>query len=333
MKVSIVTSTKDRKKSLLTTLSHFYKVNKYPEELLEYIVVNDSDEDLSDILKIYKGKDLKVVKNKGKGLAAGRNTGSKISTGDLILYLDDDILITPDHILKHIDAHNIFDICIVTAHREFPDDLLVEMHKTPFGRYKEKHDYIWYENDETDILEKKSDRFIEVGGLAGFSCSLKKTTYLLVGEFNEKFLAVGNEDLDFYWRASQKGIKLIYDSCNLCFHNEFFNLNMDTWLRRQREGMSSFMILCDIYPEQKKSTRYYHNAPITLKDPPLLIFRKTIKRIFAMQIPYNLLFTFIKFLNLLNLPDIMMTKLFNVIVMVNFQMGYNSHYRKREISS
>jgi glycosyltransferase involved in cell wall biosynthesis len=330
MRVSIITSTKNRKKSLSETLSHFYRVNTYPEELLEYIVVNDSDEDLDDILELYKGKTFSIVKNEGKGLAAGRNTGSRLSTGSLIIYLDDDILITPDHISKHVDAHNLFDICIVTAHREFPDNLLKEMKKTPFGRYKKDHDYIWYEKDESTILEKKGDRFIKVSGLAGFSCSLKKRTYDLIGEFNEKFPAVGNEDLDFYWRATQKGIKLIYDSHNLCFHNEFFNLAIDTWLKRQREGMESFMILCDIYPEQKKSTRYYPNTPITSKDPARLIFRKIIKRGFAMPIPYSFLIATIKALNRLNIPDIIMTKLFNVVAIVNFQMGYNNYMKKNK---
>lgn len=48
--------------------------------------------------------DVQVVMNHGRGLSAGRNTGLKISRGDLIGFLDDDAVADPDWLEKLVSA-------------------------------------------------------------------------------------------------------------------------------------------------------------------------------------------------------------------------------------
>jgi len=97
LKISIIIPTRDRPKELADLLLTILDQD-YPP--FEVIIVDDSDKyatkqvvDLlkSDFEKI--GYRLKYIKGSGDGLPSARNLGVKISKGDLILFLDDDILL------------------------------------------------------------------------------------------------------------------------------------------------------------------------------------------------------------------------------------------------
>jgi len=65
---------------------------------IEIIVVNDgSTDEPSEILKKYK-KEIKLINQKNKGLAAARNTGIKYSSGEYIQLLDADDFLVKDKI-------------------------------------------------------------------------------------------------------------------------------------------------------------------------------------------------------------------------------------------
>lgn len=321
--ISIITCTKNRKESLFTSVRHFYRTNSYPENLLEYIIVNDGDDDLSYMLQEFKGKNLRILKNKGNGLAAARNTGSYDAKNDLLLYLDDDILITPDHLSLHVEANEKFFPCIVTPNRETPEELIQKMSQSSFGRYLREYDYVWHEGNNK--IRTYENKYIELEGLAGFSCSIQKELFHKIGPFNEKFPAAGNEDLDFYWRARVLGIKLIYDTRNNCFHNEKFNLNIKNWLKRQLEGMISFLVLCDLYKHLIETEKYKLYTPINSTDSALLILKKGTISLFSVFPFYNILLFLIIILSRSNPPQKIMNKLFNFLVTLNYKKGVRAY--------
>jgi len=97
LKMSIIIPTRNRPKELADLLLTILDQD-YP--LFEVIIVDDSDKYAtkqvvtlfeSDFEKI--GCRLKYVKGNGDGLPAARNLGVKVSKGDIILFLDDDILL------------------------------------------------------------------------------------------------------------------------------------------------------------------------------------------------------------------------------------------------
>jgi glycosyltransferase involved in cell wall biosynthesis len=69
---------------------------------IEYILVNDATPDnsmekVAGILNNYPGKEVKIIHHlENKGLAAARNTGVKVATGDYVFFLDSDDEIVPD---------------------------------------------------------------------------------------------------------------------------------------------------------------------------------------------------------------------------------------------
>ncbi len=325
MTVSVITSTRNRKSTLIETLTQFFHLNKYPKELVEYIVVDDGDDDLSDVLQLFKAENFKIIKNSGKGLAAGRNSGIFASQNDLIILLDDDIVITPDHVTKHVEAHQKFENSIVTAHREYPQNMLHLMRSSVFGRYKEKYDYLW----ESGVISKNiGENYCEMELLAGFSCSFLKKSITVDSKFNESFPYAGCEDQDFFRRMKINGSKLIYDKANLCYHNETFNIKLKNWLDRQYTGVQGYIILCEIYHELKENKLYYENCPVYKNDSLTLKIRKIAKATLGTVPITNLLFISVSLFEKLKLPDIVLFKLYDLLFVAHIRRGFGLAYKK-----
>ena len=75
----------------------------------EVIIVNDGSTDQTQqyLESIQPNFALEVVEQENKGQAVARNKGIAKAKGDIILFIDDDILIPPDFIENHIYAHKM----------------------------------------------------------------------------------------------------------------------------------------------------------------------------------------------------------------------------------
>jgi GT2 family glycosyltransferase len=329
MKISIITCTYNRKESLNEMYSHFNEVNTFPIEDFEIIIINDGEINVDDLVDNYADLPIKVYKNRGKGLAAGRNTGSYLAQNDLLLYLDDDILINENHLQLHIEAHKSNPNSLVTANRFDSKKMIEEGQKTSFGRYKLERDYVWYEIDGEKIDLSKD--FIEMAGLAGFSCSLTREDFLKIGDFNERFPFAGNEDLDFYWRAKKMGYKLIFDTKNYCYHNELFNLNKEKWMWRQTTGIKSLVHFCELNPERKETYYYKYNLKFNRKDSTKERVEK-IKRLILRQKPIlHFLLFFIKMCEKIKLPDKFIFKLYNLEFISRTNRAFREEFSKLKL--
>lgn len=104
--VSIIIPTHNRCRSLKRLLDKL-GCQDYPTNLMEVIVVADGciDESIS-LLKEYRPNyKLLYFEQAGLGAAAARNNGAGNSTGEILLFLDDDIEPSMELVSAHIEAH------------------------------------------------------------------------------------------------------------------------------------------------------------------------------------------------------------------------------------
>jgi len=325
-KISILISTKNRKAILQQTLDVIFHHQNLPHENFEVIVTNDGTEPLDELLTIFPYSNFKIIPNKHKpGLAGGRNNGAENALYELIIFLDDDIIVTPNFFNNVIHVHQQFDNIILGGNRFYPEELINIAKTYPFGRYKLEHEYQWLEKD---TLKHLSDNLFISQGLAGFSASLKKSTYINVGPFNEAFEYAGCEDSEFFHRAKKIGVTLLFDEANTCYHNELDNFTLKAWLKRQGTGIKSAVVMCQLHPEGKNHPTWFTNTPISKEDETWVKRLKIKKWILSRWIIMKLLFAAVWVLEKIHFPDNILFKLYNALWLGSTYKSFRESYKE-----
>jgi len=108
MKVSLIIPTLNRHEVLVETL--FYAL-KQGYKNFEIIVVDQNSylpqSVLTTLTELAGSKKIKWIRADGwANLPAARNTGIKYSTGEIIIFIDDDVFLENDFIQRYVDAYN-----------------------------------------------------------------------------------------------------------------------------------------------------------------------------------------------------------------------------------
>jgi len=107
--ISVVIPTCNKSKFLDVTLASLSKQKLSKEDSFEIVVVNDGkEEETIKVVDSWKDKlDIKYCKTTGKsGRARARNLGAENANGEILIFLDDDMLVMPELINEHISAHS-----------------------------------------------------------------------------------------------------------------------------------------------------------------------------------------------------------------------------------
>lgn len=290
MKVSIIIPTFRRPAILRETLAALADL-KRPEKDFDVIVIDDGSEDeTSAVVKSFqvKFRHLDYHYQKNRGAAAARNAGAKLAEGEILLFIDDDILLADDAIAGLIEFHQSNENCLLSGTWTYSPEVLKRLRETPFGRFKIRNDYTCMGGIEK---RKLADKLYESESLASFCLSLPKETFFQIGGFDENFPYAGCEDQEFSMRALDSGIKLIYSTSIKTYHNELDRGDQDQWFRRQYTGVQGFPLLCELYPERKSSSLFRENFPITSDDNLSLKIKKIFKKVTYGPIGFRVLKT------------------------------------------
>ena len=100
--VCVVIPTHRRLRSLLGVLDAL-AAQDYPCELLQIIIVVDGDPTTAE--RVTRRPGVQVLTQARGGPAAARNAGIAQARGDLVLFMDDDVVPAPWCVQRHVDAH------------------------------------------------------------------------------------------------------------------------------------------------------------------------------------------------------------------------------------
>lgn len=110
MILSVIIPTYNRGTRLLSTLRHLLANNTEGFEEVEVIVVDDGSETpVSDFIATTEAPHpftLTCVRQENRGAGPARNSGFRIARGDILLFMDDDIIPPSDFLQRHVDAHH-----------------------------------------------------------------------------------------------------------------------------------------------------------------------------------------------------------------------------------
>ncbi|MCD6574855.1 glycosyltransferase [Candidatus Aerophobetes bacterium] len=167
----------------------------YPPDKYEVIIVDDGSTDNTQevVSSISAPCDLRYFKQENKGASCARNYGIKKARGEIVIFVDSDILVTPSFIKEHLSCHKE-DGVIVRGAIINTDNI-----DNPFG--------------EKMKLGDLSFAFFATGNV-----SIRKKYLFKVGLFDEDFKEYGWEDLELGLRLKREGLKVITNKNAIGYH-------------------------------------------------------------------------------------------------------------------
>lgn len=233
MKISVIIPTYMRDANLHGTLIMLFGQTRKADEIIVIDQTPDGAHDKSteDFLKeCAEKKMIKIVRKSKPCLTTARNVGIGNSSGDVLLFVDDDVIIGHDFVESHLACYSDQKVMVVTGQaRPGSEKGLpvapkhVEM--TTIGFLSSSNSYIG-----------SIENFNRV---SGGNFSFRRSVYERIGGFDENLSgATHGEDIEFALRCMKNNIPIRYDSRPWIYHlasprgggraNE--NTSFDHWL-------------------------------------------------------------------------------------------------------
>ena len=199
----------------------------YPRHLFEVVVVDDgSDPPLN--LPEPSPLEIRVIHQPdlGFGLARARNNGAAAAQGDIVVFLDCDMIPADEWLAAHARWHHAASDAMSIGFRWHVDvsgisaDDVRHRHGTLeelfAGRPRQRPEWIEFHMARTADLTSDDDDLFRVA--AGGNLGISRQFYLEAGGNDESFNQWGAEDIEFGYRAFTRGALLVPERRARCWH-------------------------------------------------------------------------------------------------------------------
>lgn len=293
MLLSVIIPTYNGEKKILSVLKSLEAQSFKDFEVI--VVIDGSTDNTQKVLEAsqFHLKKLQIVSQANKGRSGSRNTGAKLASTDLLLFLDDDMRLEKKGIEKHLEFHTKNRAWLMGSALE--DETLMQ---TDIQRYRAFLSRKWnkpFENNPNPL--QKHNFFLMAAHL-----SLPKEQFWQLGGFDEKLTDA--EDYDLGKRAIEKGIQIYFNPEIIGWHDDLITCR--SYIRRQQQYHKAHQKLKTLYPERYQENQY--------EQAPAKGFKKLIYRFFAGNFWVNAIdnYNFLRFL-----PKKLRYKLYDIIISAN----------------
>ena len=234
--LSVVIPTYDEPERLEAALKSLSQQN-YPHEAIQIIVVDDASPHL-DAERLYAAVAplrLRLIRNEqNQGRARARNAALRVASGDVVVFLDSDMIVGTNFLRAHAQQHQNHAEAVFVGNIRFAR----EIPSTSLTRYLEGR----------GVHRVDADKPIPFNCFVTGNSSVRWSSLLRVGFFDEDLTAYGGEDLELGYRLHLAGIPLYYAPEALSYHYHLRSLEPLCRLM-QTYGSKSIPILLHKHPE------------------------------------------------------------------------------------
>ncbi|XHH09891.1 MAG: glycosyltransferase family 2 protein [Candidatus Bathyarchaeia archaeon] len=231
--ITIIVATKSRPRDLSVFLE---SVNKVDDKFFELIVVDSSRDNFvieQNRLNTLKANGKYYIFNE-KGLSKARNYGIKNSSGEIIVFADDDFIVTSGWLINLLKRFADPQISCVTGRmislRQDDSSTLYERTMS-FDRgskcrfFSKEHLQV---RSLISVLSKIGQKRLAeqtpVPWAVGFGfCSFRRDVFYTVGFFDVTLgrgtKAIGADDTDMFYRILKSGLNICYEPTAVILHN------------------------------------------------------------------------------------------------------------------
>jgi len=252
----------------------------YPADNLDIHIINDgSTDNTNDVLQqIILSNHVKIHShNVNKGLASTRNTGLQHSIGEIIIFLDADMEVSPDFIENHVRFHKKPNVVGVLS-------ALLPAPENPIDKYQK---YLYQSKRGAQKFPSQASLPFHVF-ILGIT-SIKHYAISETGGFDNNISSYGGEDTEFAYRLWQKYPQGLYYAPHIkVIHHHYrpFNTVLENVCTFGREVVP---YLVQKHPEFDSLYGYSYIYPSST-------FIGLIKKIVGIILKSNVTFTILKLL-------------------------------------
>lgn len=206
-RLSVVIPTYNRPEQLAQVLDCLVKSEIADVPSVEVIVVDDgSTAPIKETVELRQSNDRFLIRYLGQpnsGPAAARNTGFVAATGDIVLHIDDDILVFPTLLAKHVQAHKDNPGSVIFGQSPFPRP----QPETSSYRYL-----------ATKLGHHHQEKYRQVEVVASGHLSVERRMFVPDGVYRGDLRTPAAEEFELEHRLNTKGIPIIFASEAIGWH-------------------------------------------------------------------------------------------------------------------
>lgn len=216
--VSVVICTRNRPEALVRCLD---SLASQIDEILEIVVVDNAPEFPQTAAAIAGRPKVRYVAEPRPGLSIARNSGMRVSTGDIIAFTDDDVVVHPHWVRRLRAAFDRPDILCVTG-LVLPLNLATDAQlyfEVARGGFGQGFATLLFRESLFQTYRTVGPPVWQIG--AGANMALLRPALGRVGGFDERLGAGAagcSEDSEFWYRVLSAGYDCRYDPAAVVFH-------------------------------------------------------------------------------------------------------------------
>ena len=301
-RASIVIPTYKREtllRNLLESLSRQRTSHEY-----DVTVVGDGTQVTAESIGLdHIGLDVSLISLPTKvGRGAARNAGIRESTGEIVIFLDDDMTVVEEFVEEHVRSHRDENTVVIGDVLSPPEYL-----KRPLARYIQRQ----------GIRKLKSREEIPAKCFRTGNASVSRGLLEKAGMFDESIIHYG-EDMDLAARLADAGAVFVYAEGASAYHHHPPDLE-DMILKMREYGKHTVPVLVERHPYLRTTLRIHLAEPPSPGREPFSLTLKKIGLRMALTPPlYGLVLAIMQF----NPPDSLMFPMYDFVRAYNYINEY-----------
>jgi glycosyltransferase involved in cell wall biosynthesis len=323
--VSVIIPTYNRKDSLLRTLDSL-KQQTFSTDQLEVIVVDDgSKDDTQTIASQHYPFTFRYVRQKNQGATAARNYGATISQAEILVFIDDDVVISPPTLAALVEACYQKTKVLVTGKlisrsrgnpSVYTEIMLAKLSHSQTARDEVDLPFI---DCNTELLACKRSDFFDIGMLQDPTEGHGWPTW---------------DDVDFGYRAHLNGFRLLQTGKAIGEHWDYSIADRATACRRwYRASKSAVWLFKKHQALQTLIPMLSDKTPLAWgQDSPLLIARKLTRSLVSSQLVLGGMEKFVGILEQYYPSPVMLLRFYYWLQGAYMFQGYREGLREFELT-
>jgi len=237
MKLSVVIPTYNGKNKIVGLLKSLEQQSFKDFEVI--VLIDGSTDGTEEFLKSQSFQlDLKIFFRENGGRAVARNAGASFSSGEVLIFFDDDIRVKEDTIEKHYQHHTKYSSSALTGTTTLDPKLCT----TEISKYRH---FIETERWRNSKIKQSFQMNNESLQITTQNFSIDKKVFDEIGGFDERLR--DSEDFELGLRLLQNNIPIFLDEDLEIWHEDY--VSFENYVKRQKEYVIARYELSKLYPE------------------------------------------------------------------------------------